>query len=244
MRRRRLGSPSSLVGRWLLVFIVLGSLIAYSGMAAAADLAPGGTFSDDDGLVHEAYIEALAAAGITDGCGPGLFCPDQVVDRAELAAFVLRAGGVDVADHAYRSHFTDVDADAWYAGYVEEAYELGIMAGYDDSTFQPGEPVSRAAFAGVLLRALAEEVPSGFQDSYFSDVPPTVRYRPHVDRLYELGITRGCRSAPLMYCPDEHLSRAELASLLGRGFNLTPIAPPAATTTTEPTTTTTTCPPG
>jgi hypothetical protein len=47
-----------------------------------------------------------------------------------------------------------------------------------------------------------------------------------------------------MYCPDEHITRAELASFLGRGFNLAPILPSAVTTTTEPTTTTTDCPPG
>lgn len=239
--RRR---PGFLPHRWFLAATVAASIILISSISAAADLPAGGTFSDDDGLVHEAYIEALAAAGITDGCGPELFCPDQVVNRAELTAFVLRAAGVDVEGHGYQSHFTDVGADAWYTSYVERAYELGIMTGYDDSTFQPGAPVSRAGFAEILFRTLAEEVPSGFQDSYFSDVLPTVRYRPHVDRLFELGITRGCRSAPLMYCPDEPLTRAELASLLGRGFNLTPIAPPAATTTTDPPTTTTDCPPG
>ncbi len=34
-----------------------------SGVAIAAELAPGGTFSDDDGNIHEAAIEAVAAAG-------------------------------------------------------------------------------------------------------------------------------------------------------------------------------------
>ena len=85
-------------------------------------------------------------------------------------------------------------------------------------TFQPLETVSRAVFAEVLLRILGEETNSEPGDSDFSDVPPDLRFRPYVDRLYELGITRGCRSAPLMYCPDEPITRAELASFLGGGF--------------------------
>ncbi len=236
--------PRSVFTRWLLAMTLIGLISAYSGIAAAADLPPGGTFTDDNGSVHEPYIEALFAAGISNGCGPELFCPGQSVTRAELAAFILRAGGDPAENRIYAGYFTDVTAGAWYTPYVERAYELGIMAGYDDATFEPLEPVSRAVFAEVLLSILGEETNSEPGDSYFSDVPPDIRLRPYIDRLYELGITRGCRSAPLMYCPGEPITRAELASFLGRGFNLAPILPPTVTTTTEPTTTTTDCPPG
>ena len=82
--------PGSLLTRWLLATTVVGLLSASSVIAVAADLPLGGTFADDNGSVHEPFIEALAGAGITHGCGPGLFCPDQSVTRAELAAFILR----------------------------------------------------------------------------------------------------------------------------------------------------------
>ena len=39
-------------------------------------------------------IEALAASGITSGCGPGHFCPNQNVTRGEMAAFLSRALGL------------------------------------------------------------------------------------------------------------------------------------------------------
>lgn len=228
----------------LLAGMVVVLLAVPSGIAVAADLAPGGTFSDDNGLVHEPYIEALVAAGITNGCAPGMYCPDQPVTRAELAAFVLRTSGINVDNRSYAGHFTDVPAGAWYTPYVERAYELGIMAGYDDSTFQPNELVIRGVFAEVLTALLDEEIELELRDSYFSDVPAGVRYRPHIDRLYELEITNGCSSAPLMYCPNEYIMRAQLATFLGRGLNLAPIPPPEATTTTTVATTTTTdCPP-
>ncbi|MCP3885865.1 MAG: S-layer homology domain-containing protein, partial [Propionibacteriaceae bacterium] len=52
------------------------------------------TFTDDDGSVFEANIEALATAGITKGCNPPTndrYCPDANVTRGQMAAFLYRA---------------------------------------------------------------------------------------------------------------------------------------------------------
>ena len=40
------------------------------------------------------YIEALAAAGISAGCGNGNFCPDQPITRKQEAAFIAKALGL------------------------------------------------------------------------------------------------------------------------------------------------------
>ncbi len=50
-------------------------------------------FNDDEGSVHEASINRLAAAGITEGCTPTSFCPNDPVTRAQMAAFLFRALG-------------------------------------------------------------------------------------------------------------------------------------------------------
>ncbi|MDP3984061.1 MAG: S-layer homology domain-containing protein, partial [Acidimicrobiia bacterium] len=62
-------------------------------MVRGLELPPGdgNPFSDDDGSPFEDDIEALAAAGITKGCGEGAFCPDAYVTRGEMAAFLHRA---------------------------------------------------------------------------------------------------------------------------------------------------------
>jgi hypothetical protein len=55
-------------------------IAAAPGGATDTILPPGGTFSDDDGNIHEADIDAIATAGITRGCNPPAnthFCPDQ-----------------------------------------------------------------------------------------------------------------------------------------------------------------------
>jgi hypothetical protein len=50
-------------------------------------------FTDDNNSVFENDIEKLAAAGVTTGCGPTTFCPNDNVTRGQMAAFLHRALG-------------------------------------------------------------------------------------------------------------------------------------------------------
>jgi len=51
-------------------------------------------FTDDDGSVFEPDINRLAAAGVTSGCGEGIFCPYTRLPRSEMAVFMARALGL------------------------------------------------------------------------------------------------------------------------------------------------------
>lgn len=48
-------------------------------------------FNDDNQSIFENDIEWLASVGVTSGCGDGLFCPNDFVTRAHMAAFLHRA---------------------------------------------------------------------------------------------------------------------------------------------------------
>ncbi|MDH5293930.1 MAG: hypothetical protein OEW91_09635, partial [Acidimicrobiia bacterium] len=79
-------------------------LVMSTSTASAAELAPGGTFVDDNGSVHEGYIEAIAAGGVTRGCNPPTndrFCPDASVTRGEMAAFLTRALDLEPGNSAF-----------------------------------------------------------------------------------------------------------------------------------------------
>lgn len=53
------------------------------------------TFTDvGSGAPFHREIEALAASGITGGCGSGKFCPDVAVTRGQMAAYLARALGL------------------------------------------------------------------------------------------------------------------------------------------------------
>ncbi|MDF2730675.1 MAG: hypothetical protein K0T01_2464 [Acidimicrobiia bacterium] len=73
----RLGSlcPFDPVGgfpmrKWRLISAAAGLSVLLTASVAFAQLAPGGTFTDDDGHIFEGAIEAIAAEGITRGCNP------------------------------------------------------------------------------------------------------------------------------------------------------------------------------
>jgi S-layer family protein len=54
------------------------------------------TFPSDVPTTHPffRFVEALAAAGITGGCGTGSYCPDAPVTRGQMAVFLATALGL------------------------------------------------------------------------------------------------------------------------------------------------------
>jgi hypothetical protein len=54
----------------------------------------------------------------------------------------------------------------------------------------------------------------------FADVPTDYWAANWIEQLYAEGITGGCILSPLSYCPDNSVTRAEMAVFLVRTFNL------------------------
>jgi hypothetical protein len=181
-----------------------------------------GTFVDDDGNIHEPNIEAIAAAGITNGCNPpdnDRFCPDRDVSRAEMAAFLIRAMGLDDFLLSYQGTFSDVPQGPWYTPYVETLAAQGVTIGYVDGTYRPDNTVSRAEMAVFLVRAF----PSGTTppaQGIFVDVPASDWYAAEAEQIYADGITLGCSINPLNYCPLDPVERDEMASFLARALGI------------------------
>ena len=177
-------------------------------------------FVDDDGSSHEAAINLVAALGITRGCAtnPPMFCPDQPVTRAEMAAFVLRALGAGDPAPARTFTFGDVPAGKWYVDYVHAFAETGIDEGRD-GLWRPEEPLTRLEMAQWLTAAFGHITPAD-PIGIFADIGE--QHWTTVEGLYRAGITRGCSTTPLMYCPDQPVTRAQMASFLTRTVNTQP----------------------
>lgn len=175
---------------------------------------PGGTFFDDDGNIHEGAIEAIALAGITRGCaGPDLYCPDDTVTRAQMAAFLVRAFDLPASPG---DPFRDDDGSVFESD-ISALAAAGITRGCGSGRFCPGDPVSRAEMAAFLVRALGfpGEANSPFGDD---DGSP---FEPEIAALAAAGITRGC--GPGRFCPDEAVRRDQMASFLARALDLRPL---------------------
>jgi polyhydroxybutyrate depolymerase len=200
------------------IVMSLAFLLGLSPVAAfAAELPPGGTFTDDDGSVHEADIEGLAASGITSGCSETRFCPDSPVTRGQMAAFLHR-GLDDSLTPGEPVEFTDDDASVFQSD-IEWLAAVGVTTGCGPGLFCPDDVVTRGQMAAFLVRALDLPPAAGapFTDTggVFSD---------DITRLAAAGITSGC--SPTRFCPDDVVTRAQMASFLVRALGLTPIAPP------------------
>ncbi len=105
-----------------------------------------------------AWIEKLAADGITTGCGNGNFCPDAIVTRTEMAVFLLRAShGSTYNPPPASGYFTDVPKTYWAADWIEQLFNEGITTGCTAYTFCPASLVTRAQMAVFLVRTF--EIP-------------------------------------------------------------------------------------
>ncbi len=76
-------------------YVTRGQMAAFLVRALGYDDDGGGNlFTDDDGHVFETDIDKLGTAGVTKGCNPPdntKFCPNEIVTRAQMAAFLRRA---------------------------------------------------------------------------------------------------------------------------------------------------------
>ena len=190
-----------------LVASAAAAAIAVAGLATTAAAQDG--FTDVDSRSHQANIEALAEMGLFEGteCGEQQFCPDEPANRWTVAVWIVRALHGGNPPEVAESRFADVDDDEWWVPYVERLADLGITVGCKTEPFRfcPDETVTRARMASFLARAfdLAEAPSAGFADTGGSS------HEANIDALFAAGITVGCSQDPLLYCPNNPVSRAQ-----------------------------------
>ncbi len=111
------------------------------------------------GSFGQSWIEDLFAAGISAGCGNGNYCPDEVVTRAQMAVFLLKASrGSDYVPPPAAGVFDDVPFDDPYAPWIEELFHSGITAGCGGAEYCPNDPNTRGQMAVFLELDVRAEV--------------------------------------------------------------------------------------
>ena len=143
---------------------------------------------------------------------------------AMVAASVIAAAPASAG--AQQEGFSDVEPGV-HTPAIDALAELGLFEGTlcGEAMFCPADPVERTTMAVWLTRALEDEDPTAIDASRFADVDAAQWWAPFVERIAELEITVGCKQEPLLYCPDELVTRARMASFLVRAFDLEPAEP-------------------
>jgi len=126
--------------------LVLSMILGSFGMAFAA--AP----ADVVGKDYEDAVNVLTELGVVAGYKDGTYRPENVVTRAEMATFLIKAMGL--ADYAVgKSEFSDM-AGHWADPFVAYAVSLGFVKGNTDGTFAPDATVSYDQAITMVVQAL------------------------------------------------------------------------------------------
>ncbi len=124
--------------------------------------------------------------------------------------------------------FPDVPITNPFFHYVQTIYQLAITGGCAGGNYCPGNPVTRAQMAVFLLKAKygAAHVPPSCIGT-FTDVPCANPFAPWIEELATLGITGGCGFQ--LYCPDNTVTRKQMAPFLIKTLYGAGHVPPACT---------------
>lgn len=135
--------------------------IRSGGVATLPEPTPSITarFPDTRNDIYLAEINQAVGIGFIAGFNDNTFRPADPLTREQLVSMVIEALGslpgmaFSVPPQAYDSPYTDVRIDRWSAAKIEFARQNNIVSGYQDGSFRPAQPVTRAELMAVLRRA-------------------------------------------------------------------------------------------
>ena len=136
----------------LCVAMLLSVMVMGTGAVTLTD-------SEDISPQYREAAEVLTGMGIINGYEDDSFKPQQSITRAEVATMIYRAATSDVTDsqtglYVDYDKFIDVDADDWFAGYVNFCGNAELIKGYEDDSFRATENVTGYQVLAMILRAV------------------------------------------------------------------------------------------
>jgi hypothetical protein len=155
-------------------------------------------------------VRYLYCAGVISGYSDGTFRPYNNTTRGQLSKIVVLALGWTL-NCPQPGHFTDVPPDNPFYCYIETAFSHGIISGYSDGTFRPGNNVTRGQLSKIIVLAMAwpdDCVPPG----HFSDVPPSNAFFCYVETAFAYGIISGYADGT--FKPGNNATRGQISKIV------------------------------
>ncbi|BAS57826.1 MULTISPECIES: S-layer homology domain-containing protein [Leptolyngbya] len=122
---------------------------------------------------------------------------------------------VMTAPASAQAAFSDVASDNWASPFIQELASRNIIAGFPDGTFRPNDPVTRAQFAALLLKAFpnAQRVNTPIN---FADVPSNYWGLQAIQTAYATGFLAGFPGGT--FRPNDNIPRAQVLVSLANGL--------------------------
>lgn len=164
-------------------------------------------------------ITELCQKGIITGYPDHTFQPESSITRAEFAKMIMSAKGLSVLQPA-RATFSDVASGQWFYGYVEAAAGAGFVKG-EDGMFRPGDLITRAEIAAILIRAMGKEnsaqASAGVKTGFADDAALAPWARGYVATSIAEGLIQGYPDNT--FKGDGSATRAEACALISRAMD-------------------------
>ena len=174
---------------------------------AFADVAPDAWYAD--------AVRYVSERGLMSGTGDTAFSPDDTTTRGMVVTILWRLDGSPA--WTTTSGFSDVEESAYYAEAVGWASANGIVGGYDNETFGPGDPITREQMAAILYRFAQTrgwDTTAWADLSGYADAGEISAYAlPALQWANGAGLIAGSGGAIL---PGDSATRAQVAAILRR----------------------------
>lgn len=213
--KKHANSYQKIFGATVAVAVATGTLSVAMPVYTQADEVKIPTFSDVKNIESHHYYESvrnLASRGIVKGFGDGTFKPSQSVTRGQVASVLALTLGLNTKN-VKNPGFTDVKVTDQYYGAIAALVEAGIVEGYKDKTFKPGEPLTRAHMSKIISVGFNLEKVK-LTNAPFKDVKAEHWYADYVQALITNKITTG--TTPITFEPNTYVTRGQMASFIVR----------------------------
>ena len=166
----------------LCVAMLLSVMVMGTGAASFTDQ---DEFSDN----YAEAAEVLTGMGVIQGYDDGSFLPQRNINRAQVATMIYRAATGDVTDSKISQFvgedlFDDVNADDWFAGYVNYCGNAEYIKGFTPDTFGPYKQVTGYQVLAMILRAVGYDENNEYTgDQWTLRVAATAREQGLLDNL-------------------------------------------------------------
>ena len=149
--------------------------------------------------------------------------PQNNITRAEVASIFYRLLKEDVRDENTTdvSNFSDVSSSDWYGTTVATLADMGIVKGYEDGTFRPNAPITRAEFAAIATRFF-DETGATYEPGTFTDVTGSEWFAGAIMDAVNLGLIGGYEDGTVR--PNNNITRAEACAIVNRTLGRVPDA--------------------
>ena len=174
---------------------------------------------DDDTVYVPNWLNTTDHYAYIVGYEDGTIRPQNNITRAEVATIFFRLL-TDNARERYWSttnDFSDIAAESWYNNAISTLSNMGIINGYEDGTFKPNAPITRAEFTAIATRFFDYEAE---YDGAFNDVSARAWYADYVQAAVDMGLVDGYPDGG--FHPDAYITRAEACTIVNRVLHRVP----------------------